>query len=190
MGVGATECGKLEILTSSITLMNNQTDWSGLAGLGPLSVLLAGWEVRPVRAFLGAVALILGGCAAAQPSHWEKPGATQEAFMRDRYVCLQQTPQDRAGTTTRHCLPHAWERGDIKKTLTSTCPPPPRQLLGISADALPNLQSPSGRACPYRRRNWLPLRNARQVQDSGHHLSRGLPPPAMGVGAKEGAAKN
>ena len=46
---------------------------SGLAGLGPLSVLLAGWEVRPVRAFLGAVALILGGCAAAQSTRWEKP---------------------------------------------------------------------------------------------------------------------
>ena len=44
-----------------------------------------------MRAYL-AVALILGGCAAAQPTRWEKPGATQEAFMRDRFVCLQQTP--------------------------------------------------------------------------------------------------
>ena len=44
-----------------------------------------------MRAYL-AVALILGRCAAAQPTRWEKPGATQEAFMRDRYVCLQQTP--------------------------------------------------------------------------------------------------
>jgi len=49
-----------------------------------------------VRAYL-AVALILGGCAAAQPARWEKPGATQEAFMRDRFVCLQQTPLDRTG---------------------------------------------------------------------------------------------
>jgi len=100
-----------------------------------------------VRAFLGAVALILGGCAAAQPSHWEKPGATQEAFMRDRYVCLQQTPQDRAGnyntTLFASCM---GARGYIKKTLTATCPHRPRQLLGISADALPNLQFPSGRA--------------------------------------------
>ena len=44
-----------------------------------------------MRAYL-AVALILGGCAAAQPTRWEKPGATQEAFMRDRFVCLQKTP--------------------------------------------------------------------------------------------------
>ena len=50
-----------------------------------------------MRALFIAVALILGGCAAAQPMRWEKPGATQEAFMRDRFVCLQQTPLDRAG---------------------------------------------------------------------------------------------
>ena len=50
-----------------------------------------------MRAFLIAMVLVLGGCAASQPQHWEKPGATQEAFMRDRFVCLQQTPLDRAG---------------------------------------------------------------------------------------------
>jgi hypothetical protein len=50
-----------------------------------------------VRAFLVVALLLLGGCAAAQPTRWEKPGATQEAFMRDRFVCLQQTPLDRAG---------------------------------------------------------------------------------------------
>ena len=55
-----------------------------------------GWEGEPMRAYL-AVALLVGGCAAAQPTRWENPGATQEAFMRDRFVCLQQTPLDRAG---------------------------------------------------------------------------------------------
>jgi hypothetical protein len=55
-----------------------------------------GWEGEPMRVYL-AVALLVGGCTAAQPTRWENPGATQEAFMRDRFVCLQQTPLDRAG---------------------------------------------------------------------------------------------
>ena len=31
-----------------------------------------------------------------KPLHWTKPGANQETFMRDRYVCLQQAQQNRS----------------------------------------------------------------------------------------------
>ena len=41
-----------------------------------------------------AGAILLGGCAAAQPMHWTKPGATQEAFMRDHLACVQETQLD------------------------------------------------------------------------------------------------
>ena len=41
-----------------------------------------------------AGAIPLGGCAAAQPMHWTKPGATQEAFMRDHLACVQETQVD------------------------------------------------------------------------------------------------
>src|SRR5215472_6621151 len=102
----------------------------GLAGLGPWSVLLAGWEVRPVRAFLGAVALILGGCAAAQPSHWEKPGATQEAFRRDRYVCLQQTPQDRAGNYNTTLFASCMGARGYKEDPNGDLSPPPQAVVG------------------------------------------------------------
>ena len=51
-----------------------------------------------MRAFLAVMTIVVGGCAVTpQPQHWAKPGATQEAFMKDRYACLQQTPQDRPG---------------------------------------------------------------------------------------------
>src|SRR5215468_6658502 len=142
MGVGATECGKLELLTSSITLMNNQTDWSGLAGLGPL----AGWEVRPCGHFLGQ--LRLSWVAAQQHSRrvGKSPAQLKKLLCEIVTSAFNKLHRTEQATTTRHCLPHAWERGDIKKTLTATCPHHPRQLLGISADALPNLQFPSGRA--------------------------------------------
>lgn len=38
------------------------------------------------------LALSLGGCAApAPPLSREKPGATEQEFMADRYACLQQS---------------------------------------------------------------------------------------------------
>jgi len=130
MGVGATECGKLEILTSSITLMNNQTDWSGLAGLGPLSVLLAGWEVRPCGHFLGQ--LRLSWVAAQQHSRriGKSPGATQEAFMRDRYVCLQQTPQDRAGNYNTTLFASCMGARGYKEDPNGDLSPPPQAVVG------------------------------------------------------------
>ena len=83
-----------------------------------------------MRAFLGAVALILGGCAAAQPSHWEKPGATQEAFMRDRYVCLQQTPQDRAGNYNTTLFASCMGARGYKEDPNGDLSPPPQAVVG------------------------------------------------------------
>lgn len=49
---------------------------------------------------------VMGGCmsksgyvwttATATPMRWTKPGATQEIFMQDRYVCLQEAQQGRS----------------------------------------------------------------------------------------------
>jgi hypothetical protein len=36
------------------------------------------------------LSVLLVGCA-AKPTIWDKPGATQEAFSRDKYQCLQET---------------------------------------------------------------------------------------------------
>src|SRR6516165_2012852 len=94
-----------------------------------------------MRAYL-AVALILGGCAAAQPTRWEKPGATQEAFMRDRYVCLQQTPQDRAGnyntTLFAACMGTRGYKEDANGNLF---PPPDAQARIDHEQAVANYQS-------------------------------------------------
>jgi hypothetical protein len=49
-----------------------------------------------VRSFLMLMtgAIVLGGCAATEEStHWTKPGTTQEAFLRDRAACIQETEQ-------------------------------------------------------------------------------------------------
>jgi hypothetical protein len=43
-------------------------------------------------------AMTLSGCIPAV-MHWAKAGATQDAFMQDRYVCLQQASKaNRADT--------------------------------------------------------------------------------------------
>jgi len=56
-----------------------------------------------------ASAAMLNGCAAQQQMHWAKPGATQEAFMSDRYACIQQTPQNNAGAYDRALLINCME---------------------------------------------------------------------------------
>jgi hypothetical protein len=48
---------------------------------------------------LAAVAVcmsLLGGCARQPPVRFSKVGATQELFMQQRYVCIQQSQQNRA----------------------------------------------------------------------------------------------
>jgi hypothetical protein len=52
-------------------------------------------------------AIMLAGCASQapplRPTHWSKAGISQETFMRDRYVCLQQAQQGRsAGYVDRY----------------------------------------------------------------------------------------
>jgi hypothetical protein len=64
--------------------------------------IIGHWEGEVLRAsFLIIVAsAAMGGCAAQQQQqvmHWAKPGATQQAFMQDRYACLHQTPQYAGG---------------------------------------------------------------------------------------------
>jgi len=56
-------------------------------------VLMAREDV--VRSFLMVVAaIVLGGCAATeQPTHWTKPGTTQQTFLQDRAACIQETEQ-------------------------------------------------------------------------------------------------
>ena len=49
-----------------------------------------------MRSFLKIVtsAIVLSGCAATeQPTHWTKPGTTQQTFLQDRAACIQETEQ-------------------------------------------------------------------------------------------------
>src|SRR5262249_2940889 len=127
---GATECGKLEILTSSITLMNNQTDWSGLAGLGPLSVLLAGWEVRPCGHFLGQ--LRLSWVAAQQYSRrvGKSPAQLKKLLARSlRLPSTNSTGQSRQLQHDTVCLMHG-SAGIYKEDPNGDLSPPPQAVVG------------------------------------------------------------
>ena len=50
--------------------------------------------MRFSRALIPFVACLLSACA---PMVWNKPGATQDDFAKDRYECLQQAQQRSAG---------------------------------------------------------------------------------------------
>ena len=62
----------------------------------PADCLSASHREVTVRSFLRIItsAIVLAGCATTeQPTHWTKPGTTQQTFLRDRAACIQETEQ-------------------------------------------------------------------------------------------------
>jgi hypothetical protein len=52
---------------------------------------------RPVFS-LSLVALLAGCATPPPPMHWVKAGFNQDAFLKDRYACLQQSQQPQTGS--------------------------------------------------------------------------------------------
>jgi hypothetical protein len=72
--------------------------------------------------------ILLGGCAATPPLHWNKPGATQEAFMRDHLACVQQTQLDTRSFSRGESLSSCMEARGYKEDPNGNLFPPPEQV--------------------------------------------------------------
>jgi hypothetical protein len=84
-----------------------------------------------------AGAALLSGCAATPPIHWSKPGASQEAFMRDHSACVQRTQTDTAsflrGESFNTCMGGLGYKEDPNGNLF----PPPEQVVTTAPAPVP-----------------------------------------------------
>ena len=80
-----------------------------------------------------AGAILLGGCAAAPLMHWTKPGATQEAFMRDHSACVQHTQLDTWSFYRGESLSSCMEARGYKEDPNGNLFPPPEQVATAAA---------------------------------------------------------
>jgi hypothetical protein len=88
-----------------------------------------------------AGAALLGGCAAAQPMHWTKSGATQEAFMRDHLACVQQTQLDTWSFYRGESLSSCMEARGYKEDSNGNLFPPPEQVATAGPAPIPEAVS-------------------------------------------------
>jgi hypothetical protein len=84
-----------------------------------------------------AGAILLGGCAAAQPMHWTKPGASEEAFMRDHSACVQRTQLDSWSFYRGESLTSCMETLGYKEDPNGNLFPPPEQVATTGPTAVP-----------------------------------------------------
>jgi hypothetical protein len=84
-----------------------------------------------------AGAMLLGGCAATPAMHWTKPGASQEAFMRDHSACVQQTQLDTSSFYKGVSLSSCMEGRGYKEDANGNLFPPPEQVATTGPAAVP-----------------------------------------------------
>jgi len=84
-----------------------------------------------------AGAILLGGCAAAQPMHWTKPGASEEAFMRDHSACVQRTQLDSWSFYRGESLTSCMETLGYKEDPNGNLFPPPEQVATAGPAPIP-----------------------------------------------------
>jgi hypothetical protein len=84
-----------------------------------------------------AGAILLGGCAATPPMHWTKPGAGQEAFMRDHLACVQETQVDPWAFYKSVTLTSCMEARGYKEDANGNLFPPPEQVATTGPTAVP-----------------------------------------------------
>ena len=84
-----------------------------------------------------AGAILLGGCAAAQPMHWTKPGASEEAFTRDHSACVQRTQLDSWSFYRGESLTSCMETLGYKEDPNGNLFPPPEQVATTGPTAVP-----------------------------------------------------
>ncbi len=85
----------------------------------------------------GAGAILLGGCAATPPMHWIKPGASQEAFMRDHLACVQETQVDPWAFYKSVSLTSCMEARGYKEDPNGNLLQPPEQVVTTGSAPIP-----------------------------------------------------
>ena len=81
------------------------------------------------------VSSLLAGCAASQPMHWTKPGATQDGFMRDHLACIKQTQLDTSSFYRGESLSSCMETLGYKEDPNGSLFPPPEQVVTAGSDS-------------------------------------------------------
>jgi len=106
-----------------------------------------------MRSFLMVMAgaTLLGGCAAAQPMHWTKPGATQEAFMRDHSACVQQTQLDTRSFSRGESFSSCMDARGYKEDPNGNLFPPPEQVATAGQDSATAAAAVSAASEDYKR---------------------------------------
>jgi hypothetical protein len=87
-----------------------------------------------------AGATLLAGCAATPPMHWTKPGASQEAFIRDHSACVQ-TQLDMWSFYRGESLSSCMEARGYKEDPNGNLFPPPEQVATAGPAPIPEAVS-------------------------------------------------
>jgi hypothetical protein len=82
-------------------------------------------------------AAVLAACAATQPIHWSKSGATQETFMRDHLACVEQTQVDPWSFYRAETLSSCMEARGYKEEPNGNLFPPPEQVATTGPVSIP-----------------------------------------------------
>jgi hypothetical protein len=81
--------------------------------------------------------MLLGGCAAIPATHWTKPGASQETFMRDHSACVQRTQLDTWSFYRGESLSSCMEARGYKEDPNGNLFPPPEQVATTAPAPIP-----------------------------------------------------
>jgi hypothetical protein len=100
--------------------------WCIIFRLGWTLLMNAGGRMRLTLTVLTAA--VLAACAATQPIHWSKSGATQEMFTRDHSACVQQTQVDPWSFYRGESLSSCMEARGYKEDPNGNLFPPPEQV--------------------------------------------------------------
>ena len=91
-----------------------------------------------------AGAILLGACAATSPMHWTKPGASEEAFIRDHAACVQRTQLDTWSFYRGESLSSCMEARGYKEDPNGNLFPPPEQVATAGPAPIPEVVSAAG----------------------------------------------
>ena len=101
-----------------------------------MSPMKTGKGIMRTLSMVTAGVILLGGCAATPTMHWTKPGASEEAFMRDHAAC-EQTQLDMWSFYRGGSLNSCMEALGYKEDPNGNLFPPPEQVATTAPAPIP-----------------------------------------------------